>query len=506
MERPVILELKHITKTYPGVVALDDINVKIRKGEVLAVAGENGAGKSTMMKLISGAICPDGGSIVYEGKEYEAMTPALSKELGITVVYQEFNLVSSLSVAENMFLGDYPGGKVMPDFRYMKRKTREIFDDMGIDIDPSAKVGELSTSYCQLVEIAKAMTRELKVLILDEPTAALTVHETEILFRLIEKLKKKGTTILYVSHRMSEMFEICDRVVIFRDGRNVGVENMSEITMDGLIQKMVGHEVSDTYPRRKNEVGEVILKVENICGLGVEDISFELHKGEILGFSGLVGAGRTETMRMLFGADRYESGTIYFEGRQVEIRKPEDACDLGIGFVPEDRKTQGVAQNLSIRQNISLAILKLVSSGPLGVMNFQKENKILERYKSALSIKTPSFNQLVKNLSGGNQQKVVLSKWLARNCKVLIVDEPTRGIDVGAKQEIYEILNDLAEQGVAIIMVSSEMPELIGMADRIIVLSEGRKTGVLNREEFEQERILKLSSHEFKEEGVKTNG
>jgi len=494
------LALRGVTKTYPGVVALQNVSLDIHKGKVHAIAGENGAGKSTMMKLISGAIEPDSGSILVDGIEYNALNPKLSKELGIEVVYQEFNLIPSLSVAENLFLGEYPGGSFMPDFAYMKRKAQEIFDLLELKITPTDKVGDLSTSYCQLVEIAKALTKKLKVLILDEPTASLTVSETEVLFKLIEKLKNQGTTILYVSHRMSEIFNICDYVTIFRDGQMVSTHNTCDIEVNELIKLMVGREVSDTYPRRRHQLGDLVLKVEGLCGLGVEDISFDLHKGEILGFAGLVGAGRTETVRMLFGADRYTEGRIILNGKDLNIRRPEDACDAGIGFVPEDRKTQGVAQGMSIRSNISMAILKLVSR--YGVINKKKENQILEKYKDALRIKTPSFDQLVKNLSGGNQQKVVLSKWLAKDCRILIVDEPTRGIDVGAKQEIYEILNKLAERGVAIIMVSSEMPELIGMSDRILVLSEGHTAGILEKDEFDQETILKLSSLEFVSKGA----
>ncbi|HIV86630.1 MAG TPA: sugar ABC transporter ATP-binding protein [Candidatus Pygmaiobacter gallistercoris] len=489
------LQLKNITKRYPGVLALDDISVNIRKGEVHAICGENGAGKSTMMKLISGAISPDGGKICVFGKDYDQMTPVLSRELGIEVVYQEFNLVPNLPVYENIYLGMYPGGKVSPDFAQMKQKTRELFETLEADIDPRTKVKDLSTAYCQLVEIAKSVSKDPKILILDEPTAALTEKETEILFKLVDKLKKAGTTILYVSHRLSEIFDIADRVTVFRDGKVIETRNIEDIDRHELIALMAGREVKDSYPEKINQPGEVILRVKDLCGLGVENVSFEVRKGEIFGFAGLVGAGRTETARMIFGADEADSGTIEFMGKQVHIHNPEQAVALGIGLVPEDRKTQGVILNLSIRKNITLSILRLVSK--FGIMDFKKENKILEEHKNALRIKTPSFDQLLRNLSGGNQQKVVVSKWLARECKLLIMDEPTRGIDVGAKQEIYNIMNRLASEGVAIIMISSEMPELIGMADRILVMSEGRQTGILERGEFSQERILEMASHEF---------
>ena len=498
----IALKLEHIRKTYPGVVALDDINVEVSQGEVRAIVGENGAGKSTMMKLISGAITPDEGTITLFGKSYSRMEPALARDLGVELVYQEFNLVPNLSVAENIFLGDYPGGKVVPDFKQMIQRTAEIFKSMEVDIDPRTKVKELSTAYCQLVEIAKALSRNVKLLILDEPTAALTVKETEILFRLVDRLKKQGCTILYVSHRLSEIFAVCDSVTIFRDGCKIKDCRISDITREQLVAEMAGRTVDESYPEKTAKIGDVILEAKHVYGLGVEDISFQLHRGEILGFAGLVGAGRTETCRMIFGADKMDKGEVWFEGKKVNIRAPEDACDLGIGLVPEDRKTQGVILNLPIRDNISMSILKRISNNPLMVVDKKQENEILAKHKNALHIKTPSMLQLVKNLSGGNQQKVVLSKWLARECKVLIVDEPTRGIDVGTKHEIYEILNSLAESGMAIIMISSEMPELLGMADRIVVLSEGHLTGILNRNEFDQTKILEFASHEFVEEGA----
>lgn len=498
----IALKLEHIRKTYPGVVALDNIDVEVLQGEVRAIVGENGAGKSTMMKLISGAIVPDEGTITLFGKTYSRMEPALARDLGVELVYQEFNLVPNLSVAENIFLGDYPGGKVIPDFKQMIQRTAEIFKSMEVDIDPRTKVKELSTAYCQLVEIAKALSRNVKLLILDEPTAALTVKETDILFRLVDRLKKQGCTILYVSHRLSEIFAVCDSVTIFRDGRKIKDCRISDITREQLVAEMAGRTVDESYPEKTAKIGEVVLEAKHIYGLGVEDISFQLHRGEILGFAGLVGAGRTETCRMIFGADKMDKGEVWFEGKKVDIRSPEDACDLGIGLVPEDRKTQGVLLNLSIRDNISMSILKRISNNPLMIVDKKKENEIQAKHKNALRIKTPSMLQLVKNLSGGNQQKVVLSKWLARECKVLIVDEPTRGIDVGTKHEIYEILNSLAANGMGIIMISSEMPELLGMADRIVVLSEGHLTGILERNEFDQTRILELASHEFVEEGA----
>ena len=489
------IRLENITKTYPGVVALDHITLEVQTGEIHAIVGENGAGKSTMMKIISGAIEPNEGTVEIFGNSYEKMTPSLSRGLGVELVYQEFNLVPDLSVAENIFLGTVIGTKYRPNMKEIYERSRNVLEYMGVDINPKTKVKELSAAYCQLVEIAKAVSKDVKLLILDEPTASLTVAETEILFRLMRRLKEKGTTILYVSHRMSEIFEMCDRITVFRDGQVIDSMNTSDISREELIRLMVGRNVSETYPPRTQEIGETVLEVKNVCGLGIQNVSFSVGKGEILGFGGLVGSGRTETLRMIFGADKMDSGEIYFKGKKVKIRKPADACDLGIGLVPEDRKNEGVIQTLSIRHNISLTILKRVSHA--GFMNFRKEDAILNKHKDALQIKAPSLNQLVKNLSGGNQQKVVLSKWLARECQVLILDEPTRGIDVGAKKEIYQIIRDLASQGVAIIMISSDMPELMGMSDRILVMSEGRQAGILDRSEFGQEAIMELASKEF---------
>lgn len=491
----IAVRLSNITKTYPGVVALDQISLEVNSGKIHAIVGENGAGKSTMMKMISGAIAPDEGKIEIFGKEFQELNPLLSRSLGVELVYQEFNLVPDLSVAENIFLGNVIGNRFMPDLSEMQKRAKEVFEFMGVDIDPKVRVKDLSTSYCQLVEIAKAVSKDVKLLILDEPTASLTLAETEILFALMRKLKEKGTTILYVSHRMSEIFEICERITIFRDGKVIDTKNTEDISREELIKLMVGRNVSETYPERNTKIGETVLEVRNLCGLGVHDVNFSLRKGEILGFGGLVGSGRTETMRVLFGADKCDSGEIIYKQKRVKIKNPSDACALGIGFVPEDRKTEGVILSLSIRHNISLTILKLVSY--FGFLKFKKEDSILNKHKDALKIKTPSLNQLVKNLSGGNQQKVVLSKWLARECEVLILDEPTRGIDVGAKKEIYDIIRQLASAGVAVIMISSEMPELIGMADRILVMSEGRQAGILERDEFGQEQIMELASKEY---------
>lgn len=488
-----ILELKKITKRYPGVVALNQASLQLRKGEVHALVGENGAGKSTLIKVISGAIAPDEGKIAVEGTEYERMTPALSKSLGIEVIYQEFNLIPNLSVAENMFMGDFIGGKVTVDFKQMEKKAAEVFEKMKITISPRTLVKDLSVAYMQMVEIAKAIVKNVKILIMDEPTAPLTADEVDILLDLVEELKKDGVTIIYVSHRMEEIYRIADRLSIFRDGQWISTHDTNEISRQKLVCEMVGREITETYPERKNRPGAPILEVKNLTGRGARNINFSLRKGEILGLGGLVGAGRTETARMIFGADPMSSGQIFMNGKEIKIHSPKDAVENGICLVPEDRKQQGVILSLPIRDNITLPIIRSVSR--FGVVNRTEENNILEKHKNDLRIKTPSFAQKVGNLSGGNQQKVVLSKWLASDAEVLIFDEPTRGIDVGAKQEIYFLMNSLAEAGKAIIMISSEMEELMGMSDRIIVLYEGEQTGEIDRMSFSQESIMEKASN-----------
>ena len=487
------LELRNITKTYPGVVALDKVSLGLKKGEVHALVGENGAGKSTLIKVISGAIAPDEGKIVVEGKEYERMTPALSKSLGIEVIYQEFNLIPNLSIAENMFMGDFIGGKMTVDFKKMEEKAAQVFEMMKIPMNPKTLVKDLSVAYMQMVEIAKAIVKNVKILIMDEPTAPLTEDEVDILLELVEKLRKDGVTIIYVSHRMEEIYRISERLSIFRDGQWIATHNTKEISRQKLVCEMVGREITEKFPERKNDPGEVVLEVKHLTGKGARDINFSLRKGEILGLGGLVGAGRTETARMIFGAAPMESGQIIVHGKEVSIHSPKDAVANGICLVPEDRKQQGVILSLPIRYNITLPIIKSVSNA--GVVDRKTENKILEKHKNDLRIKTPSFAQKVGNLSGGNQQKVVLSKWLASDAEILIFDEPTRGIDVGAKQEIYSLMNKLVEEGKAIIMISSEMEELMGMSDRIIVLYEGVQQGEIEREYFSQEAIMEKASN-----------
>ncbi len=488
----VILSMEHITKIYPGVRALNDVSVEFKKGEVHALMGENGAGKSTLIKTLSGAIAPDSGTIILEGSSYNGLTPHKSRELGIGVVYQEFNLFPELTVYENIFMGNFRRKNGFVDHQGMIRQTAEMLDELGLKISPTAKIKDLSVGYMQLVEISKVLFYDIKILVLDEPTAPLTTNETNILFGLIKKLKEQGVTVIYISHRLNEVFDIADRVTVLRDGSRISTHSIEEITRDSLIKEMVGRSISDEYPARSCPIGETVLKVTDLFGNGARHISFELHKGEVLGMAGLVGAGRTETARMIFGADPLTAGTIELDGEIVHITSPKKAVELGMALIPEDRKSHGALLELSISDNMSLAILPRLSK--LGIINQAAEKKVVDEHIEKLRVKTPSPEQKVKNLSGGNQQKVILGKWLASNSKVILFDEPTRGIDVGAKQEIYKLINSLCEQGVGILMISSDMEEIIRMSDRILVLSEGSQMAILNKEEFTQEKILSYAS------------
>ncbi|MTI58633.1 MAG: sugar ABC transporter ATP-binding protein [Firmicutes bacterium] len=486
----IVLSLKNIVKQYPGVTALDNFSLDFREGEVHALLGENGAGKSTLIKTISGAITPESGTISINNKNYNQLNPSLAKENGIEVIYQEFNLVDSLSAAENICLGERYGKFV--DYNIMEVKAKEIFEWFNININPSTPVGELSTAQQQIVEIAKAVSKNAKILIMDEPSATLTVTEVEYMFKIIRNLKERGVTVIYISHLIDEIFEISDRVTVMRDGCYVETKNTSETSRNDLINLMVGRELKESYPEKDSYTNEIALEVKHLSGNGDIDISFNVKKGEILGLAGLVGAGRTEIARVIFGVDEKESGQIYIDGEPVDIKSPQDAINYGIGLIPEDRKRQGCFLDKSIKWNISFTNLKNISKDYL--VDKEKENELAKKYKKVLNIKTPSLLKDVRTLSGGNQQKVVLAKTLAVNSKVIIFDEPTRGIDVGAKQEIYNLMCNLAKDRIAIIMISSDMEELLGMSDRIIVLSEGRMTGEVSREEFSQDYILDLAS------------
>lgn len=496
MDKDIFLSLKNITKTFPGVVALDDVSLDFRKGEVHAILGENGAGKSTLIKTISGALAPDIGSVEVNGCTYEHMTPQTAKKNGIGVIYQEFNLVEPLTVAENIFLGERFGKTF--NFNALSARAQRIFDEWEIDLNPADEVRSLSPGKKQLVEISKCLSHNVGLLILDEPTAPLSTAEVEMLYRIIERLKENGETIIYISHRLDEIFRISDRVSVLRDGRHVVTAPIGEMDRSQLVSYMVGRPLKEDYPVRSTEPAEEAFRAEGVTGNGDSDISFCVRKGEIYGFAGLVGAGRTELAQMIFGIEPKQSGRFYINSRETEIRSPGDAIAKGLGLIPEDRKFLGCIQELSIMFNVSISALKQICRGL--VINNKKERELVGGYSERLKIKAPSLSQAVKNLSGGNQQKVVIAKVLAAKSDILIFDEPTRGIDIGAKQEIYRLMNELAEQGKAIIMISSELEELIGMSDRIGIIYEGRLTGELERSDFDQKLIIGLASGLKREE------
>lgn len=487
----IILKMNGIDKSFPGVHALDHVNLEVRKGEVLALMGENGAGKSTLMKVLTGIYKKDEGSIVYEGKEVEFTNPKDAQEAGIVIVHQELNMMNHLTVAQNIFIGrEAMSGKLIND-KKMNEEAEKLFDKLNIKIDPTEKMGNLTVGKQQMCEIAKAISHDAKVIVFDEPSAALTEAEIEELFKIIRDLRKKQLGIVYISHRMDEIKVITDRVTVMRDGGYVGTLITKECTKDDIINMMVGRVIYEDPKTQSNVPADApaVLKVEHLnAGKMVRDVSFELHKGEILGFSGLMGAGRTETARALFGADPMDSGDIYVNGQKVTIKSPMDAVKCGIGYLSEDRKRYGIVVQKSVAENSTMVDLDNYVNGIF--INKKKENDVALKYVKSLKTKTPSVDQLVVNLSGGNQQKVVIAKWLIRNCDILIFDEPTRGIDVGAKSEIYHLMNELAAQGKSIIMISSEMTEILRMSDRIVVMCEGRKTGELDIAEATQENIM----------------
>ena len=487
----VILTMKGIDKSFPGVHALDHVDLEVKKGEVHALMGENGAGKSTLMKVLTGIYKKDEGTITYEGKEVEYLNPKEAQSAGIVIVHQELNMLGHLTVAQNIFIGREPKKGGLIDDAKMNAKAREIFETLNIDINPKERMSNLTVGKQQMCEIAKAISHEAKVIVFDEPSAALTEAEIAELFKIIRDLRDKQLGIVYISHRMDEINVITDRVTVMRDGGYVGTLITKDSTKDDIINMMVGRTIYED-PKTESMVAKdapVVLKVENLnAGKMVQDVSFELRKGEILGFSGLMGAGRTETARALFGADVKESGKIYINGEEVLINSPIDAVNMGIGYLSEDRKRYGIITEKTVAENSTMACLEDYMSGVF--INKNKENKVATEYVEQLKTKTPGVDQLVVNLSGGNQQKVVIAKWLIKNCDILIFDEPTRGIDVGAKSEIYHLMTELAAKGKSIIMISSEMTEILRMSDRIIVMCEGKKTGELGIEEVTQEKIM----------------
>ena len=487
-----VLSLKDIMKVYPGVVALNKVSIDFYPGEVHALIGENGAGKSTFIKTITGAHAPDGGTITVDGEEYSAMNPALARKHGVECIYQEFNLIDVLSAAENICYGEKYGKLV--NQKKMYQVAKEIFDDFGVDIDPAALVRDLTPGHMQIVEIAKAVSKNARILILDEPTAPLSVAEVEILFRIVRKLKAEGVAIIFISHRLDEVFELTDRVSILRDGEYITTMMTKDTNRAELIKYMVGREMTATFPPRNAQIGEVALELKNLTGNGVKNISFKAHKGEVLGISGLVGAGRTEIMKVVFGAEDKQWGDIYVHGEKAEIKNPKDAMHkYGICLIPEDRKREGCFLSETISWNLVYNVLSKISKG--GVVDNKREKEIADYYGQAMRIKAPDLkNTKVMTLSGGNQQKVVVGKAMATQSDIIIFDEPTRGVDVGAKYEIYELMNAMCEEGKCVIMVTSDMEELLGMSDRIVVFGEKCLAGELTRAEATQEKILDLAS------------
>lgn len=489
-----IVTMEHIFKTFPGVKALDDVSFNLKSGEVMALLGENGAGKSTLMKILSGVYTRDSGTIKVFGESVPNMTQKIAKEKGIAIIHQELNMCQHLTVAQNIFLGREPVKRGLLDENTMRQESVGILSKLGVDINPDTVIGSLPVSKQQMVEIAKALLINAKVLIMDEPTSALTSREIDELFSIIESLKAHGCGIVYISHRLEELAKIADRVTIMRDGKFITSGNYHDFSMDEIIANMVGREITEKYPHVDCPVGETILEVKDLnAGKMVKDISFKVRKGEIVGIAGLMGAGRTEVTRAIFGADPKQSGQIFLDGKEVRINSPRDAISAGIVLAPENRKTDGLCIKLPVRENISLPNLDLISN-KVGIVNRKHDLKMSQDAVKDISIKLPHVEVNAENLSGGNQQKVVVAKWLSRKSRIVIFDEPTRGIDVAAKVEIYSLMNKLKESGIGCLFVSSELPEVLGVADRIIVMCDGRITGELSRDEATQEKILTLAT------------
>lgn len=492
------LEFRHITKYFPGVKALDDVSFVARGGEVLAFLGENGAGKSTLLKTLNGDYQPDEGQYLIDGAEAHFKNPHEAIEAGISVIYQERQILPALSVAENIYLGRMPVKGRLIDTHKVNEMARRIIDDFELPISPTAKVHELSIAYQQMVEIMKSYSREnLKVICFDEPTASLSDAEIECLFRIINKLRSEGKIIIYVSHRMNEIKQIADKVAIFKDGRYVTTLDAREATEPEMIRLMVGRDLGDIYNSldRDKQIGDVLLEVKNLESDYVDGVSFQLHRGEVLGFSGLVGAGRTEVMRAIIGADRMTGGEVFLEGKPIHCKAPSDAQKLGIVLVPEDRKDQGILANLSVAGNINISMLD-ENADRFGFVSAKKEAAVAERSIRAFNIKTPSPDKKIVELSGGNQQKCIVARWMETHPKVLILDEPTKGIDVGAKSEFYHMICSFAKQGLGVILISSELPEVIGLSDRIIVMRGGKVSGEVMREDATEQKLLSLGMME----------
>lgn len=508
MANNYLLEMKEITKVFPGVKALDNMEFNLKSGEVHVLIGENGAGKSTLMKILAGAFTPDSGELYVEGKKVTRFNPIAAQKLGIGIIYQEFNLVPYLSVAENIFIDHMPRkAGVFVDKKKMHDDANKLLKGMKMCVDTHALACSIPVAQQQMVEVAKALTHDLKILIMDEPTAALTEVEIEQLFEIVRSLTKQGIGVIYISHRLQEIPIIGDRITILRDGKYISTNNVDEITTEDMIKQMVGREISNLYKRERQEPGEMALKVKNLCSTKekLDNINIELRRGEIVGLAGLVGAGRTELARALFHVDHYDSGEVYLFGELVKkSASPSKVIEKGLCLLPEDRKQQGVSLILSVAHNIVMASMKKLQ--PYGYIKPKNEKKAVDKYIKDINIVTPSRNQLVKNLSGGNQQKVVLAKWLCAEADIIIFDEPTRGIDVGAKGEIYQLMNELVKRGKAILMISSDLPEVIGMSDRIYVMRNRCIVAEIDASEVTQELIISHAMEGGIEEECVENG
>lgn len=488
------IEMRGIDKSFGGNAVLKDAGFLLDHGEIHALMGENGAGKSTLMKILTGVYTRDAGTVIVDGQEVCYKNPQEAEKAGIVFIHQELNVLFDLTVEENMFLGkEIKNAFGVCNKKAMRAEVKKVLDRLGVDIDPGEKMNRLSVGQQQMIEIAKALMVDAKVLIMDEPTAALTQSETTVLFEVVNSLREKGVSIVYISHRMEEIFELCDRITVLRDGSYVGTKKIAETDMNDVVKMMIGREIGERYPVRNAKIGNVAFEVKNLECPGVfERVNFQVHSGEVLGVSGLMGAGRTEIMRAIFGDMPNVTGEIYLDGVKIQNRNPIEAMKNGIGFITEDRKVEGLMLETSIMKNISIANLGKISKG--GVLNKKAEDELVKKGIEELHIRCFGPEHTCNNLSGGNQQKVVFAKWVYTDPKVLILDEPTRGVDIGAKKEIYSIINDLAEKGVAIIMVSSELPEVLGMSDRIMVVREGLVRGILNKEEADQEKIMTLAT------------
>ena len=488
------IEMRGIDKSFGGNAVLKNAGFLLDDGEVHALMGENGAGKSTLMKILTGVYTKDAGQIIVDGKEVCYNNPQEAEKAGIVFIHQELNVLFDLTVEENMFLGkEIKKVFGICDRKAMRKSVQEILDMLGVDIDPTQRMDELSIGQQQMIEIAKALMVDAKVLIMDEPTAALTQSETEVLFKVVNSLRQKGVSIVYISHRMEEIFELCDRITILRDGTYIDTKRIADIDMNDIVKMMIGREIGERYPVRNSKIGDVAFEVKNLnCPGAFENVSFEVRAGEVLGVSGLMGAGRTEIMQAIFGNMPNVTGQLFLDGKEIKNKNPQQAIQNGIGFITEDRKVEGLMLEESIMKNISLANLGRISNG--GVINKKKEQELVNKGIEELRIRCFGPQHECNNLSGGNQQKVIFAKWIYTNPKVLILDEPTRGVDIGAKKEIYNIINELAAKGVAIIMVSSELPEVLGMSDRVMVVREGEVRGILNKEEANQESIMTLAT------------